>query len=783
MNPKTTIGLVIALVFATIGIWWVNRSETSGTETPKPNAPTPLFDKPIDDVVGFELVKGKEAFVFEKVDNTWRMKAPIKSPAQSSTVASDVTRITGLNYVKAFAASDPERPADKQTSLASPFRVVKLTGKDGQSRVIKIGAMQALASRTYVQKEGDDTIYLVEGDLGSDFNRRLSDYRGTRVVDAAVPDIVKLEATGAASWSLAKTDNTWTLEAPVKGRADQSKAAAIASAAANVTAQTFVEDNPQNLHVYGLDSPAMTLNVTIEKKTARPPPAPPASMPSTPEYDIDIRVVKLRVGGMADEKLFAQLEDPENPAVFQIPKATFTQLSVPLDELRDKRITAASTPRAQKLTVVHRGARTELVKNNGRWEFAAAAGAPGEPADATAVDDVLKAIAGLTALGFEPSADPAFGLASPRAEIELVVEGKTTPTRLIVGGLTPSKTGAYIQNAEEEFVAVVAADSVEPLLVSPQAFLSRDLLAFSRDRAAGIEVTKDGVTRTLENNAGKWAFTTPVAGDAEEAAVNAALTALVNLRGRRVIATAAEAANYGLAGGDAVKVSVLVNPPPKPQPATAPDSQPVEPPDPPVKYTVILARTADGKTVAMLETGRTICEIDAKVYDDLTAELFETHVVTLEPNQTKRLTVTSAAPVTFSKESGKWQLAGESTFPVDPAKMTSYLDALRDMRLKHYVRYTGANLAEFGLDQPALTVAVETESGSPFELRVSGRGPTDDTRFATSSAGLDRVFVLAKDDVAKLDKQAKDFQNVPGGTPPPPPPTGPGMIDHSGHGH
>jgi len=782
MNSKTTIGLVVALLIATAAIWWVGRSETAETVKPKSNEPKPLFDKPLDDVVGFETVKGGEAFVFEKVDTTWRMTAPMKSPAQSATVASDVTRITGLNFTKSFAASDPERPSDKQTSLANPIRVVKLTGKDGQSRVVKIGAMQALATKTYVQKEGDDTIYLVDGDLGADFNRRLSDYRGTRVVDAAVPDVVKLEATGAAAWTLAKTDNTWTLESPVKGRADQGKAAALASSVANLTAQNFVEDKPQNLRVYGLDSPAMTLAVTLEKKTARPPPPPPATMPATPEYDIQIRVVNVRIGGMADDKVFAQIDDPENPAVFQIPKTAFTQIALPLDDLRDKRITGASTPRAQTIAVSHGGKQTRLVKNAGRWEIApAAADGAGQPADATAVDDLLKAIAGLTALGFEQSDEPAFGLGAPRGELELTVEGKTTPTKLAIGGLTPSKTGVYVRNAEEDFVAVVSAESVEPLLVEPEAFLSRDLLTFARDRAAQIEVTRDGVTRIIENKSGEWTFTAPIAGDAEEAAMNNLLTSLSNLRGRKVVAAAAEAARFGLTDPQAVKVSVLVNPPPKPQPTSEAASQPVEPPDPPVKFTVVLAKTADNKTVAMLETGRTICEIDAKIYEDVTAELFESHVVVLVTAQVRGVTLGGANSLEFTKDGAKWQLAGEASFPVDPAKMTAYLDAIRDLRLKHYVRYTGANLAEFGLDKPALTVSVQTDAPSPFELRVADRGPTDDTRFATSSTGLDRVFVLSKDDVAKLDKQAKDFQT--GGAPPAAPTPPPGMIDHSGHGH
>lgn len=779
MNSKTTIGLVVALLIATGAIWWVSRSETAGNTTPVSNEPKALFDKPIEDPVGFETVKGGEAFVFEKAGENWRMKSPLKSGAQSSTVASDVSRIAGLKYTKSFAASDPERPSDKQTSLGNPVRVVKLTGKDGRSQVIKIGSMQALATKTYVQKEGDDTIYLVDGDLASDFNRRLVDYRGTRIVDAPVTELVKMEATGAAAWSLSKTDNTWTLETPIKARADQAKAAALAGVVANLSAQTFVEDTPQSLRVYGLDSPAMTLTATLEKKTPKPPPPPPASTPETPEFDTETRVVAVRIGGAADDKVFAQLEDPENPSVFQIPKTTYTQLAVPLTDLRDKRITDASTPKAQKISLTQEARRTDLVKNAGRWEITPASGAAPQPADLTAVDDLLKAVGGLTVLGFEQAVEPAFGLTSPRAEIELTIEGRTMPARIAIGGMTPSKTGVYVRNIDEDFVAVVAADSVEPLLVGPQAFLSRDLLTFARDRASKLEITSGGVARTIENQGGVWNFTAPLTGNADPAAALTLLSSLSNLRGRKVIAAATEAGQYGLTGADALRVSVWVNPQPKPQPTTATETQPVEPPDPPVKYTVVLAKAADNKVVAMLEGGQTIAEVDAKAFDDLSAELFNTRVVVLQTDKVTGVTIGGANDLAFAKDGTKWQLAGESSFPVDPAKMIAYIDAIRDLKAKRFVKYAGANLAEYGLDKPVLTVAVRSDT-APFELLVSERGPTDDTRFATSSAGRDRIFVISKEDFDKLNKQARDFQTGSAPAMPTPPP---GIVDHSGHGH
>ena len=796
MNQKTTIGLVIALLLGVGGVWWLNRSDEGETPKPKSNEPKALFEKIPDDVVGFETVKGDQAFVFKRVDTTWRMKAPVKGPAQSGTVAADADKVKNLKFTKSYPKNDADRPSEKVSLLDNPVRVMKLTAKDGKALVLKIGGLKPLTNSTFVQKEGDDTIYLVDGDLAKDFNRRMTDYRGTKVLDAAVPEVVKIEAAGTATFTAVKTDNTWTLDAPVKGRADQAKVSGLASTLAGLTATNFVEDAPKTLRPYGLDAPTMTVAVTIEKKTPKPP---PASMPTMPEFDIQTRVVKLLIGGTADEKTFAKVDDPEMPAVFQIAKATVTQLAPALNDLRDKRVTAAAASKAQKIALKVGGQQADLTATAGNWQITPAGGAP-QPAETLAVTDLLAAITNLNAVGFEDADTGSFGLADPRAVLTLTVEGKPTPTQLTVGGLTPSKTGVYIRNDEENVIAVVPVDAAEKLLVPPPAFLSRALVEFARDRVTRIDLTRAGQTRTVQNLAGAWTFAAPVVGAADTAAVNNILADLASLRGRKVVALAADAAKFGLTGGDALKVDVTVNPPPKPQtvPTSAAASQPVEPPAPPVTHTLVVSKTADGKVVAMNALGQTICEIDAKILADLDAELLDTRVLSVLPSLASGLSISGATALAFEKSGEAWKLVGESTFQVDVNKIMDTLNALRDLKARRYAKYSGANPAEFGLDKPAVTVKVQLEAG-PVELLLSDRGPSDTERYATASANRDRVFVISKDDAAKFTKTAKDYQS--GGTPPagmappmggpmggspmqmPPRPPAGGDDDHAGHSH
>src|SRR5437867_6694356 len=141
MNPKTTIGLVAALVLAAAGVWWVQSSPKKlGGETEK-KEPKALFDKPLEELSGFEIVKTGEgkSFVFTMDNGKWQMTSPIKGPGQHFTVNADAEKIKGLKYTKAFAKVDPERPSEKVASLDNPPRIVRLTTKSGQTHTVKIG--------------------------------------------------------------------------------------------------------------------------------------------------------------------------------------------------------------------------------------------------------------------------------------------------------------------------------------------------------------------------------------------------------------------------------------------------------------------------------------------------------------------------------------------------------------------------------------------------------------------------------------------------------------------
>lgn len=768
MNPKTTIILIAALVLAVIGVWWAQSSADKGIVPEKPSGPQALFEPALGELTGFELsMSDGPTFAFAMTDQKWRMTAPMDAASEHFKVAGDARQVSELKYSRAYRQGDADRPSAETTQLDNPPRIVKLTDQAGKAHVVKIGAAQPLSRKTYVQKEGDGTIYLVDADLHADLRRSLADYRGKRITEFNQADAVRVEVMGERPYTLVKTDGKWMVDSPVKGRADAAAINNIVRAAGNLAATEFVEDAPTSLRPFGLETPRLRIAVTTETKKPRPQTQPATTEPAAQEFETETKTYRLAFGGTAGDKAFAKLDEASSPAVFQVASSVLDSLNVALEDVRDQQVVAADTRRAQKITVASGSDAIELFQAGGKWQITGVEG-PGGTIDAepAAVDDLLKALRELKATGFESTDSPAFGFSSPRAAIQLTVEGQVEPVKLTVGGLTPSKTGAYVRNEGEGFIAVVKAESAEALAVHPMAFRNRELLRFDRNQATRIEIVRGGATSAVAQEAGEWKFVAPVTGAAEAAAVNDILADLSGLRGRKVVGAVTEAPGFGL-DKPSVQVTVTIQPPPKPkppattQPTTEPASQPVEETleiPPPIQHTVLLARQGD-KVYATTVGGQTICEVDAKVLEDLEAELLETSVATIDSTKAQRLSYGGAGSFAFEKKGNEWTLVGESSFAVDPAKVTPVFDALRDLRADRYVQYTApVQPAAYGLETPAVVLTAQAEGGEPITLMISAAGPGGDDRFASVSTAPERVFVLKAADATKFIKQVQDFQ-------------------------
>ncbi|MCK6483588.1 MAG: DUF4340 domain-containing protein [Phycisphaerae bacterium] len=811
MNQKTPILMLVAVLLVAVGVYFA-QSTPEKSPSGATSGPQSLFDpKPAEaDVVRLEMARSdKPTMVFEKSREEWRIVEPITGAADKFRVESEASRILNLLYVRAYAKDAADRPGEDTTRLGQPSWVVKLKDKNDKALTVRIGGPVLMANETYVQIEGDDRIYKVRGNLNSEMRAVLDDFRDKRLADFSVADIMRLSMSGLRTATLSKAEGRWTVEAPIRARADISEVNNLMSAITNARVTRFVEEGPKNLRGYGLEPPRLTLTLEAEIRKARPTP-PEATQPAKPEFDITHRTRVIHFGAEVEGKVYGMFGGEGTPVVFQIPEATLTSLSPDLTKLRDKKVIAADPLRATKARVRGPGGSALLEKQDGHWVivepvFDSLSGQ--NKAEFAAVDDLLKGVRDLKATAFaEPSAEVAedYGFGPGATSIELWTPDSVESALLTIGGPTRGGTGVYVRNEREQFVAVVKSDAVVALSPAPLAFVDRKLLQFDRGLANRIEIEMEGTSRAVSKIGETWMMTEPVTAPSETKAVTDLLADLASLDARTIAGSPADLARFGL-DRPFVKCSVTIQPPPKPKPAAtqpaatqpagsggengeSPATQPAagdvaatadgsaptaaeEAPEPPVIHRLIAARH-EGMAYVFVEGGSKIGEVDDKIFRDLTAELHEHRVVKFDTSQLAAIELRYPdRTLVFEKSGNDWLLEGEPGFRGDAGKLRQIADGVRDLQTTRFVSYQATDPAAYKLDAPAIAVTIRPEEGLGVELRISSEGPANDEeqrRYATI-VGTNKVFLVYGSDAAKFDKQIKDMERSDA---PPPQPAG-----------
>lgn len=160
MKVRTT--LILVAVCAALGAY-VYLSEDKGTNESAAGTPTPTgpWSVSVEQVVGITLrAAGKETRLARPVDGEWRLEAPVTDAADHERVTRALQQLTYATPSRSF----PELPGPAlDYGLNEPSLEVTLSLADGKSVVLKVGSQNPQQTDSYVQVEGQPTLYMLPG--------------------------------------------------------------------------------------------------------------------------------------------------------------------------------------------------------------------------------------------------------------------------------------------------------------------------------------------------------------------------------------------------------------------------------------------------------------------------------------------------------------------------------------------------------------------------------------------------------------------------------------------
>ena len=802
MNTKTTVVLALLVVIGGILLvlerpWQDASKPPTADDQLQAGRPKPLVEPSLDAEVfqGVELIVGRQPPIITERDGAgWKITQPLQCVAEPWLPTNLIRRCLDLRYSRKFAPRDQGAPSTEEAGLDDPLVTVTLHRPGDQPPLVfRFGRQAPLSTDYYAALNGDDHIYVVNEDVPRTFKRTLQEFRSKKIFDFGSDEVESVAVAGTRNYKLVRAqDQAWMIHQPVRARANKSRAASLASSLRNLRAQDFVDDQPDNLVPYGLDRPAWTVALTVEKTiqpetpgesdeaTESAEPAQPAdqetedqqtpadveSPPTPPQPTAQRTEHVLLIGGPAGQNRYAKLAD--RPWVFTIPETTLTSLTPELLDLRDKTLCDFDRRDVEKIELQVAAQHDTITNQDGTWILA-----NGRRAEPIAVDDLLKTIEHLQAASFEdrpPLVDT--GLDSPRATVAVTLTGQLEPLSLVIGNPTTSGKMVYARSGDDPSIAILRQETIAALLVPPIGYRDRQILDFNKSHAANIEITRRGRTFSLVESFGLWRLTAPVDAPADASSVSNILADLNNLRAKTVVAADSGSA-YGL-DDPWVRAAVTVQPPPQPlttapaqtetQPAEA-ETRPALVGPPPQTYALLMAATPDGKIYARLEDGKLVYQVDHQVLDNLLAELHDRQAFPIDQDTRITKLAFRNRDRAFALEKvgrNKWIADADTTLPIDANKVDGEISTLRELKTGEFVSYHTEDLTEFGLDDPAVEVALTDRLGETHRLQVSAQGPENDpeqSRYATM-LGSNKVFLLPLDRLGPLNMTLTDFEKA-----------------------
>ncbi|MCE9620404.1 MAG: DUF4340 domain-containing protein [Planctomycetes bacterium] len=404
---------------ALVALGWLLRSG-AGTA----NEPQLLAEIPVDLVSKIEARKAGRTLVFERIGDAWMQTSPVAQPADPAAIRRALVAMAEARVIQATDLL--KMPARAGLDESAPS--LKATWPTG-SATLRIGARHpaGLAWIAAVERNiggpGSSDLHrmLVEGDPVQLRSARLFDRPGAasdRVIVQANSGAKRLEV------ALEKKEGRWSLVEPIEARADNGAVADFLEAVARLEHEGIVDDEPKDLALYGLATPAAV---------------------------VSIRSLDLSKGVSVEEVLEIGSDGPagpggrfgkrrDRPGVFQLEKRSLSALFPPSAAFIDA--TMLGVDPAEVASIELRGAsgtpRAELARSVATWRIKEPA-SEARPADPRRIRELLQALCAARASDLATEAIPPnlvvahmTARLSGGAAIALVI-GKDAQGRWLVG--------------------------------------------------------------------------------------------------------------------------------------------------------------------------------------------------------------------------------------------------------------------------------------------------------------------------------------------------------------
>jgi Domain of unknown function (DUF4340) len=137
-----------------------------------------------------------------------------------------------------------------------------------------------------------------------------------------------------------------------------------------------------------------------------------------------------------------------------------------------------------------------------------------------------------------------------------------------------------------------------------------------------------------------------------------------------------------------------------------------------------------------------------------------TKILDVPPDQIQSLRIEKAGSeaIELKRTADRWSITAPKALPADQDAVSSVISTFASLNADKLLEEKAANLDQFGLAKPALSMAATKKDGKTLKLLVGDETPTNSGSYA-ELAGDPRVFIVASYNKSSLDKGVNDLRD------------------------
>ncbi len=407
MSTRTTAILAVLLALL-LGAYYF--AEVRGGKR-DPDEAKRLFAAKAEDVETLELRTAKGEIRLQRQGDAWQMEQPIQTRGDRSAIAALAASLVGARAERTLE----ELKSPAEYGLDKPELVLRFRARgDSQWRRLEFGGKNPTGAWAYVRVDEKPQVVLVAESLRADLNKAALDLRDKSVMDVDPAKVTRLVVHRGAQEPLdLQRGGQWEIVRPVKARADEWRASGLVRRVADLKAKEFAAEPAKDLKAYGLDKPAVRLELW-EKDAAAP------------------KVLALATAKGQPNTLYARHEG--TMTVVLLDPAILNDIPGTAWEIRDRSLFRYTNKDVKRIRLAW-GDRALAVEREGEAAWKIVEPAPGA-ADEPRVTDLLSRLTGIRAEGVaaeRPEAVDRYGLDQPALTLTVTKTDGTEIGTLLVG--------------------------------------------------------------------------------------------------------------------------------------------------------------------------------------------------------------------------------------------------------------------------------------------------------------------------------------------------------------